>query len=217
MFLHLCFCVYVYVYVFLCLCFCVYVSVSMFLCLCFFVYVSLSMFLCLCFCVYVSLSMFLCLCFFVYVWVSMFLCLCFCVYPVNRHSTGSGDWLDALPLKSIGLKLDNESVRVAAGLRLGAALVHPHRCVCEALVLADGHHGLACRKSAGRHSRHNQINDIVQRAFSSASVIGTRACRIVYIIIFIACMLFYKQFLLVQLTFCQLLISSLDSLDIYEY
>ena len=70
----------------------------------------------------------------------------------------------------------NESVRVAAGLRLGAAFVHPYRCVCvcDALVLADGHHGLACRKSAGRHSRHNQINDIVQRAFSSASVLTTR-------------------------------------------
>ena len=90
------------------------------------------------------------------------------------RAEGSGDWLDALPLQSVGLKLDNESVRVAAGLRLGAALVHPHRCVCDALVLADGHHGLACRKSAGRHSRHNQINDIVQRAFSSASVLATR-------------------------------------------
>ena len=29
---------------------------------------------------------------------------------------GFGDWLDALPLQSVGLKLDNESVRVAAGL-----------------------------------------------------------------------------------------------------
>ena len=75
---------------------------------------------------------------------------------------GSGDWLDALSLQSVGLKLDIESVCVAAGLRLGAALVHPHRCVCEALVLADGHHGLACRKSVCQHSRHNQINDIVR-------------------------------------------------------
>ena len=33
------------------------------------------------------------------------------------RAEGSGDWLDALPLQSVGLKLDNESVRVAAGLR----------------------------------------------------------------------------------------------------
>ena len=77
-------------------------------------------------------------------------------------------------LQSVGIKLDNESLRVAAGLRLGAALVHPRRCVCEALVLADGHHGLACRRSAERHSRHNQINDIVQRALPSASVLATQ-------------------------------------------
>ena len=32
-----------------------------------------------------------------------------------RHS---GDWLFALPIASCGLKLDNEAVRVAVGLRL---------------------------------------------------------------------------------------------------
>src|SRR5664279_1723068 len=35
-------------------------------------------------------------------------------------STGSGDWLDALPLTSAGLKMDNATVRIAAGLRFGA-------------------------------------------------------------------------------------------------
>ena len=33
-----------------------------------------------------------------------------------RHS---GDWLFALPIASCGLKLDDEAVRVAVGLRLG--------------------------------------------------------------------------------------------------
>ena len=41
------------------------------------------------------------------------------------------------------------------------------------------------------------------------------ACIIVYII-FIACMFFINQFLLVQLTICKLLIISLDSLDIFD-
>ena len=97
---------------------------------------------------------------------------------------GSGDWLDALSLQSVGLKLDNESVRVAAGLRLGAALVHPHRCVCEALVLADRHHGLACRKSAGQHSRHNQINDIVRfQVLRSSQLENHRAVVVIVLVV----------------------------------
>ena len=90
------------------------------------------------------------------------------------RAEGSGAWLEALPLHAVGLKLDNETIRIAAGLRLGAALVHQHICVCGTLVNADGHHGLACRRSAGRHSRHNQVNDILQRAFISAGVLATR-------------------------------------------
>ena len=37
-----------------------------------------------------------------------------------------------------------------------------------------GHHGLSCKKSAGRHSRHGDINDIIQKALSSA---GYQALR----------------------------------------
>jgi Reverse transcriptase (RNA-dependent DNA polymerase) len=87
---------------------------------------------------------------------------------------GSGDWLEALPLLAIGLKLDNAAVRIAVGLRLGAPLMHPHTCVCGTAVMSDGRHGLACRKSAGRHSRHSQINDLLLRAFSNAGVLATR-------------------------------------------
>jgi hypothetical protein len=90
------------------------------------------------------------------------------------RTDGSGDWLQALPLPSIGLKLDDAAVRVAAGLRIGAPLVHPHTCVCGSMVAANGRHGLACRKSAGRHSRHSQVNDQLLRAFISAGVLATR-------------------------------------------
>jgi len=34
-------------------------------------------------------------------------------------SQHSGDWLFAVPIASCGLKLDDEAVRVAVGLRLG--------------------------------------------------------------------------------------------------
>lgn len=89
-------------------------------------------------------------------------------------SPGSGDWLDALPLASVGLKMDNATVRIAAGLRLGAPIVRPHSCICGTTVTTDGHHGLSCRRSAGRHSRHNQVNDLICRAFISSGTLATR-------------------------------------------
>ena len=36
----------------------------------------------------------------------------------------SGDWLRALPISAIGLRLDDEAVRVAVGIRLGSILAH---------------------------------------------------------------------------------------------
>ena len=42
----------------------------------------------------------------------------------------SGDWLFALPIASCGLKLDDEAVRVAVGLRFGLDLCEPHQCHC---------------------------------------------------------------------------------------
>jgi len=89
-------------------------------------------------------------------------------------SQGSGDWLDALPLSSAGLKMDNATVRIAVGLRLGAPIVRPHACVCGATVTVDGHHGLSCRHGSGRHARHNQVNDLLCRAFISAGTLATR-------------------------------------------
>ena len=102
------------------------------------------------------------------------------VDPVSRarllasRSPGSGDWLEALPISSIGLKLFKPTVRIAAGLRLGAPVVRPHVCVCGNTVTADGHHGLSCRNGSGKHSRHNQVNDLLCRAFISTDTLATR-------------------------------------------
>ena len=93
------------------------------------------------------------------------------------RSPCSGDWLNALPLSSAGLKMDNATVRIVAGLRLGAPIVpfvRSHVCVCGATVTVDGHHGLSCRHGSGRHSRHNQVNDLLCRAFTSAGTQSTR-------------------------------------------
>jgi len=57
----------------------------------------------------------------------------------------SGDWLFALPIASCGLKMDDEAVRVAVGLRLGLDLCVPHECHCGSMVYARGVHSFVSR------------------------------------------------------------------------
>ena len=52
----------------------------------------------------------------------------------------------------------------------GSPFCAPHTCVCGAQVDCFGIHGLACRKSAGRHMRHNAVNDLIKRALASADI-----------------------------------------------
>jgi hypothetical protein len=85
-------------------------------------------------------------------------------------SLSAGAWLQALPSASLGLRLSDEETRIATGLRLGAPIVRRHSCVCGAPVASNGHHGLACRLSGGRHLRHSLANDVIARAFASADV-----------------------------------------------
>ena len=40
----------------------------------------------------------------------------------------SGAWLDAPPVTSLGLRMDNEVIRIALGLRLGLPFCDPHPC-----------------------------------------------------------------------------------------
>jgi hypothetical protein len=86
----------------------------------------------------------------------------------------SGDWLHALPISSCGLRLDDEAIRVAVGLRLGANLCEPHRCPCGLLVDSRGSHGLSCKHSAGRIIRHNYINDLLYHALIKAGFPSTK-------------------------------------------
>ena len=82
----------------------------------------------------------------------------------------SGAWLKAVPLPSLGLKLDDDSVRIAVGLRLGVNICAAHECICGAKVDCQGTHDLACRFSAGRHSRHSMLNDIICRSLQRAQI-----------------------------------------------
>lgn len=85
-------------------------------------------------------------------------------------SPHAGDWLYALPITNCGLRLDDETIRVAVGLRLGLNLCQPHPCPCGKEVDSRGTHGLACKLSAGRMSRHHHINDLVWRALHRAGI-----------------------------------------------
>ena len=83
----------------------------------------------------------------------------------------SGAWLQALPISSLGLRMDDETIRVAVGLRLGLSLCRPHMCTsCGVEVDNLGTHGLSCRFSKGRHSRHAAINDSIKRSLACAKV-----------------------------------------------
>jgi len=84
----------------------------------------------------------------------------------------AGAWLNAVPIPSLGLKLDNESLRISVALRLGAKLNLPYNCVCGAAVEDSATHGLDCRKAIGKHARHSAVNDILQRALNAAGVLS---------------------------------------------
>ena len=83
-------------------------------------------------------------------------------------SDQASDWLNAIPIATLGLKLDNNSLRVAVGLRLGTKLCEPHKCICGVLVDPWGHHGLSCKNAKGTNSHHAHVNDVLRRALASA-------------------------------------------------
>ena len=82
----------------------------------------------------------------------------------------SSCWLQALPSRSLGTLLENNCFRISVALRLGLNICKPHTCVCGGQVNENGIHGLSCKKSAGRHPRHQEINNIICRALQTAKI-----------------------------------------------
>ena len=88
-------------------------------------------------------------------------------------SKESGAWLHPLPISSLGLRMDDNTIRVAVDLRLGSTLCRPYSCQhCGAKVehLATHMYSLSCKKSEGRHYRHAAVNDILYRTLASAHI-----------------------------------------------
>ena len=67
----------------------------------------------------------------------------------------SSDWLNAVPIPGLGLKMDDAHFRIACGLRLGISMCIPYTCVCGELVDSYARHGLSCKIARGRGSRHS--------------------------------------------------------------
>ena len=70
--------------------------------------------------------------------------------------------------------MEDDAIRVAVGLRLGASLCEPHQCTCGYMVNTRGNNGLSCKRSARRNLRHNYINDLVYRALLQAGLSLTK-------------------------------------------
>src|SRR5688572_15537800 len=68
------------------------------------------------------------------------------------------------------LRLSDEAVRVAVGLRLGLAICEPHTCACGAPVSSRGSHGLSCSLGFGRQARHVTVNDLIFRGLNRAGI-----------------------------------------------
>ena len=90
---------------------------------------------------------------------------------LGASSRESGAWLNALPISFLGLRMSDDALRTAIGLRVGAPICLPHPCSsCSHPVDEFGHHGLSCRFSKGRVPRHHMLNSIIHHSLASANI-----------------------------------------------
>ena len=83
----------------------------------------------------------------------------------------SGMWLQALPISFVCLRMDDSTIHIAIGLRLGTAICVPHSCqLCSADVAPLETHELSCKFGKCRHSRHAVLNDIIHCTLSAARI-----------------------------------------------
>ena len=86
------------------------------------------------------------------------------VFNAHQGKFGS-QWLNVVPCKNLGLKFDDQQLRISIGLRLGDNICVAHTCHCGKRVEQDGLHGHFCTKSASRFSRHDTLNSLIKQTF----------------------------------------------------
>ena len=80
----------------------------------------------------------------------------------------AGVWLNTIPVPSLGLKFDNESLKISG-------LVQDLTCLTDASACGDAvedssTHGLDCRRAIDKHARHSAVNDVIHRALCAAGI-----------------------------------------------
>ena len=93
-------------------------------------------------------------------------------FRFHQNSVNWNPWLgsqclNVVPCKNLGLKLDDQQLRISIGFYLGANICVAHTCHCGKRVERDGLHGLSCTKSAGRFSRHATLNSLIKQTLGS--------------------------------------------------
>ncbi len=77
----------------------------------------------------------------------------------------SGAWLRVLPVSSLEFHMEDNTVHIAVGLKLGTSVCSPYQCRhCSADTDELGRHTLSCRQSEGMNQHHTAPNDIINRA-----------------------------------------------------
>ena len=101
------------------------------------------------------------------------------IFSAHQGKFGS-HWLNVVPCKNLGLKLDDQQLRISIVLRLGANSCVAHTCHSGKRVERDGLHGLSCTKSAGRFSRHATLNFLIKQTLGSLNLLSMLEPRGLY-------------------------------------
>ena len=89
-------------------------------------------------------------------------------------------WLNVVSNKNLGSTLTDQQLRISLSLRLGAKICEKHTCRCGKRVEENGHHSLSCARSAGRFSRHHNLNTLMKQSLSSIKVPSILVPYIIY-------------------------------------
>ena len=90
--------------------------------------------------------------------------------PLSVSAPHALHWLNAIPIPSLGLKMNNRSLRIACGLKLGSLLCQPHECISGTKVESTGVYGFSCKKGTGRFSKYFRVNNLIKNVLESAHV-----------------------------------------------
>ncbi|KAI5709251.1 hypothetical protein M8J76_013957 [Diaphorina citri] len=90
---------------------------------------------------------------------------------LNSWASIHGENMPAPSLRQVQKEWDSIQIKHSVALRhLGCTNTTLFPCQCGRTVNSDGIHGLSCEKSAGRFSRHSELNDVIFFAYLPAEM-----------------------------------------------